>query len=109
MMKRTLYCTLQNRIGALERLLSALSIRGIQPDEMILTLDAEGAKHHLITHFDCADDKMMELLIKALHRQVYVLEAYQTDEAAAKAGNSYVTSLQKVLESKRSNAHASHA
>lgn len=73
-MKNTLCCLLQNRIGALERVLEALTYRGFMPEQFMSTLDPKTGCLHVVVTFECEEDKMVEKLIKLLNKQVYVLE-----------------------------------
>jgi acetolactate synthase small subunit len=78
-MRTTLCCKLQNRIGALDRLLGALTARGFIPERFVSGLDPAGGTMQVVFTFSCPGDKTeadktLEKLIKALYKQVYVLE-----------------------------------
>jgi acetolactate synthase small subunit len=72
----TLECIVQNRLGALDRVLGALTHRGILPTRMeTFTRGEAGATMCIRVEFDCDDARMVEKLVKFLEKQVYVLEA----------------------------------
>lgn len=73
-MKNTICCVLQNRLGALDRVLGALTHRGFLPEEMIVRKDRETNRMRVYLTFDCPEDKILEKLVKFLHKQVYVIE-----------------------------------
>lgn len=81
-MKNTLCCLMQNRLGALDRLLGTLTHRGFLPESMMSTLDFKNNRIQVVFTFDCGDEKALEKLVKSLHKQVYVIEIRQmfTDE-----------------------------
>lgn len=78
---RNVYCKLQNRLGALDRVLLALTHRGIIPERMVTEKSEAGALQVAVT-FDCEDARMVEKLVKFLQKQVYVLEAWAEKESA---------------------------
>ena len=78
-MKNTLCCQIQNRIGALDRLLGALTARGFIPDRFVSAMDPKGKTMQVVFTFDCPgsrteSERTLEKLIKALYKQVYVLD-----------------------------------
>jgi acetolactate synthase small subunit len=73
-MKTTMCCLLQNRMGALERVLEAFTYRGIMPEHLVSTLDPKTGCTQVIVTFECEEEKMLEKLIKFLNKQIYVLE-----------------------------------
>ena len=74
--KRTthLYCLMQNRLGALDRVLAALTHRGLLPQRMVSTLRPDHGLEILVS-FHASDEKMVDKLLKFLQKQVYTLEA----------------------------------
>ncbi len=72
-MKNTLCCLMQNRLGALDRVLGALTARGYLPERFMSTL-MENQQLQVVLTFDCESEKALEKLIKVLYKQVYVLE-----------------------------------
>ncbi|MDX2085617.1 MAG: hypothetical protein SFZ03_09540 [Candidatus Melainabacteria bacterium] len=72
-MKRTLCCTLQYRLGALDRVLGALTHRGYLPEQLVTRLSDGLDRMQLFLTFDCADDKAFEKLMKFMDKQIYVL------------------------------------
>jgi acetolactate synthase small subunit len=69
-----LYCLMQNRLGAMDRVLGALTHRGIIPERMASAIRPENTLEIMI-RFDCGDLKMVEKLVKFLQKQVYVMDA----------------------------------
>jgi acetolactate synthase small subunit len=104
-MKRTIYCQLQNRLGALDKVISTLSLFGFLTEELIVSHDPKFDRQNLIMTFVCDDDAAMTRLIKAFERQIYVIEAYQIDEPEAAANDD----LQRMIDAKRSKEYASNA
>jgi acetolactate synthase small subunit len=70
----TLECLVQNRLGALDRVLGALTHRGILPNRMETFLNGETNTMCIRVEFDCCDARMVEKLVKFLEKQVYVME-----------------------------------
>lgn len=71
---KTIYCKLQNRLGALDRVLAAFTHRGIIPGHMSASHDEAERMIEITINFDCADYKVLEKLVKFLQKQVYVME-----------------------------------
>lgn len=73
----TLECLVQNRLGALDRVLGALTHRGILPNRMETFQDGNNDKNtmRIRLEFTCDDAKMLEKLVKFLQKQVYVMDA----------------------------------
>ena len=69
----TLECLVQNRLGALDRILGALTHRGILPRRMETFQDGINNTMCIRVEFACEDSKMLEKLVKFLEKQVYVL------------------------------------
>lgn len=74
-MKRTLCCILQNRLGALDRVLGALTYRGMVPEQMMSSMDSDTGFLQVLLTFECAEDHALDKLVKVLQKQVHVLEA----------------------------------
>lgn len=70
-----LYCLTQNRLGAIDRVLGALTHRGIIPQRMVSTLSQENQVEMFFT-FQKQDEKTVEKLVKFLQKQVYVIQAH---------------------------------
>jgi acetolactate synthase small subunit len=71
-MQRHLRVYTQSKLGALDRVLGALTHRGIIPNTFLCEEStATGLK--ITAQFHCADDHMMHKLCKFLDRQVYIL------------------------------------
>ena len=117
-----LYCLMQNRLGAMDRVLNALTHRGILPQRMSSTLrqekgqdgkTQEGKALELLISFQGLDEKLLDKLVKFLQKQVYTLEvrcttlAASTEEAdnVAHISPKFVTELFQD-ESQRRMAHA---
>ncbi len=71
---KTIYCKLQNRLGALDRVLAAFTHRGIIPGHMSASHDETERMIEITINFDCADCKVLTKLVKFLQKQVYVIE-----------------------------------
>lgn len=72
-MKQTIRCLVQNRLGALDRVLGALTYRGFIPECLVCAQDAELDCMEFIAVVECLEEKSMEKLVKFLEKQVYVL------------------------------------
>lgn len=73
-MKQTISCLLQNRLGALDRVLGALTYRGYVPEYFACTQDPQSDRLECIVVLECNEEKNMEKLVKFLQKQVYVLQ-----------------------------------
>jgi acetolactate synthase regulatory subunit len=73
-MKNTLCCLLQNRLGAMDRVLNALTHRGYLPERMVSTCVPGTDRIQLMVTFECDGEKALEKLVKFLHKQIYVIE-----------------------------------
>jgi acetolactate synthase small subunit len=73
-MKNTLCCVVQNRLGALDRVLGALTYRGMLPEQMVTTVDTCNDSIQIVVTFECDEEKTVEKLVKFLNKQVYVLD-----------------------------------
>ena len=80
--QRNLYCKLQNRLGALDRVVLALTHRGIVPEQLITRRNDERTLE-VAACFDCESDHEFAKLVKFLQKQVYVLEANSVDVTEA--------------------------
>ena len=74
MATRTLTCRLQNRLGALDRLLGALTHRGILTESISSQVDTETDSVLVTFVFTLEEDKDMTKLLKSLEKQIYVLQ-----------------------------------
>jgi acetolactate synthase small subunit len=72
-MKNTLCCIVQNRLGALDRVLGMLTARGYMPEKFVSSMAGNNRMQVLMT-FECENEKNLEKLIKALYKQVTVIE-----------------------------------
>lgn len=78
-----LYCLMQNRLGGLDRVLNALTHRGIIPQRMVS--EVRNNRLEIMLSFERQDAKITEKLVKFLQKQIYVLEAKTVQpEAGAK-------------------------
>lgn len=73
-----LYCLMQNRLGAMDRVLGALTHRGILPSRMMTSIQPENTLE-MVVSFHGEDDKAVEKLVKFLQKQVYSLEVRVLD------------------------------
>lgn len=70
-----LYCSLQNRLGAMDRVLLAFTHRGIIPSQMFVSQNEENNSLELAITFNSAmGDHDLQKLIKSLQKQIYVLD-----------------------------------
>ena len=110
-----LYCLMQNRLGAMDRVLGALTHRGIIPTQMASSIRPENTLE-MVVRFESDDPKAVEKLVKFLQKQVYVLEARAMEqetqsEAAADASNITPLFVSDVISdyTQRRMAHANNA
>ncbi len=108
-----LYCRMQNRLGGLDRVLGALTHRGIIPQRMVSAL--QNNRLEIMFSFEKQDAKVTEKLIKFLQKQIYVLEAKTVQpetEAKHDAETSNITPLfvsDVIDHAQRRMAHANNA
>lgn len=74
-----LYCLMQSRLGAMDRILGALTHRGIIPSRMVTAIRQDKTLEMMIS-FDCSDFKAVDKLVKFLQKQVYVMDAHTLAE-----------------------------
>jgi acetolactate synthase regulatory subunit len=67
-------CRLQNRLGAMDRILGALTHRGMVPLAFESNLYPETDEIQVKVTVSCEEEKKMEKLLKFLANQVYVLQ-----------------------------------
>jgi hypothetical protein len=117
----TIYCKMQNRLGAMDRVLAAFTHRGIIPGRFASSHDEQSRAVELVVTFDCADAKVLDKLVKFLQKQVYVLEtkmfahAFSSEFAAKSApdgaihSNKVATLFTTDVTPERKVAHAHNA
>ena len=71
--KRTLTCTLQNTLGALDRVLGLLTHRGLLPDSFESYFNRPANTIEVKADFDCEQDVEFLKLVKAIEKQITVL------------------------------------
>ncbi len=110
-----LYCRMQNRLGALDRVLGALTHRGIIPERMVSAV-AENNTLALMFTYARQDEKVTEKLLKFLQKQIYVLEAHTVQPEADAKGNGEASKITPLFVSdvihdyaQRRMAHANNA
>jgi acetolactate synthase small subunit len=117
-MKRTLVCTMQNRLGALDRILGTLTHWGFLTENFESRLEPKTGYIRVSFSFDCPEEKVLEKLMKAIRKQVYVLGIERfTSEAEAlapvltslSAGQAKPANVFIPLHAKRRETHASHS
>lgn len=112
MKKNTYTCTLQNRLGALDRLLGALTHRGFLPEAFSATQDAPNGRLHVQFSFDCEEEKTVEKLVKFLANQVYVLQVSVLEAQQSPAAPQKPLALRPVpittSEEERKHPYANH-
>jgi acetolactate synthase small subunit len=114
---KTIYCKLQNRLGALDRVLAAFTHRGIIPGHMSASHDEAERMIEITINFDCADCKVLDKLVKFLQKQVYVMETRtlthdasieQLGETMSETDNSTVTDISSSNSPKSSQSRVIH-
>lgn len=70
----TFRCLIQNRLGALDRILGAFTFRGLIPREMTVSADTSLSAQEITLTVGCQDQQTAEKLLKTLEKQVYVLK-----------------------------------
>lgn len=112
-MKNTLCCLLQNRLGALDRVLGALTYRGILPEQLVSNIDPKSNCIQLIVTFECNEDNAVEKLVKFLNNQIYVLEVERVlvgkQETYSLTNDSNIASIFSPTYTRRRLSHASNA
>ncbi len=78
-MKRTLIVHTQAKLGAMDRVLGALTHRGIIPQQFTCR-QVEADILSIESIFMCGDDHVMQKLCKFLDRQVYILSVEDASE-----------------------------
>jgi acetolactate synthase small subunit len=69
----TLVCLAQNRLGALDRVLGLLTARGYIAERLVAsTTNAE--RLQIMLTLTVENEKALEKLVKALYKQIYVIE-----------------------------------
>jgi acetolactate synthase small subunit len=106
---------MQSRLGAMDRILGALTHRGFLPKRMVSSLREDKTLEMMIS-FDCDDFKAVEKLVKFLQKQVYVMDAHTLAEEneinpASEASNITPLFVSDVINdySQRRIAHANNA
>jgi acetolactate synthase small subunit len=110
-----LYCLMQNRLGAMDRILGALTHRGIIPARMVSSMRQDRTLE-MVVSFSCGDSKAVEKLVKFLQKQIYVMDArtmaHETETpSASEASNITPLFVSDVINdhSQRRIAHANNA
>jgi acetolactate synthase regulatory subunit len=95
-LKRTVICTAQAKLGALDRILGAFTHRGFIPTAMTTELQAGGKRIRVAVSFTCDDSQTVEKLVRFLRKQVHCIEveAFTCNEAT-KQENSASASAKK--------------
>jgi acetolactate synthase small subunit len=78
---RTLVVHAQAKLGALDRVLGALTHRGIIPTQFQTVLLADQKTLRIESEFHLEDDHVMRKLCKFLDRQVYILTVEDASES----------------------------
>lgn len=74
--QKTLSITMQNRTGAVNRILDALSHRGIQPLAFLCTLSHDRQTVQVLVSFEFEDMAGFNKLVKSLQQQVLTLSVH---------------------------------
>lgn len=74
MTKRTIICTAQARLGAMDRIIGAFTHRGFIPNAMTTELQADGRINRVAVSFTCECTHTVEKLVKYLRKQINIIE-----------------------------------
>ncbi|MFM7469415.1 MAG: hypothetical protein ACKO37_07955 [Vampirovibrionales bacterium] len=74
--QKTLSITMQNRTGAVNRVLDALSHRGIQPLAFLCTLSQDRQTVQVLVSFEFEDMAGFNKLVKSIQQQVLTLSVH---------------------------------
>lgn len=79
-MNTIITCVMQNRLGAFDRVLAIMTHRGILPNSMVMTTDAETGRMKATFNISLSDQTALTQLARALQKQVYVMSVAVTSE-----------------------------
>jgi acetolactate synthase-1/3 small subunit len=71
--KNTLYLLIENKFGALERVIGTFTLRGYKIDNLYYSKNRDANLYDLKLTMDCTDQDL-EKLVKILHNQIHVIE-----------------------------------
>jgi hypothetical protein len=106
-----LCCTVQNRLGALDRVLGALTHRGILPERFAATTLAthednkEQHRLQVVVSFSAMPTVNLDKLVRFLQKQVYIIDTYvvselsRLQETTVKSSDTLTNSLTSTLAS----------
>jgi acetolactate synthase small subunit len=69
----TLICLVQNKLGAMDRVLGLLTARGYIADRFAATITSPDRMQIMLT-LSVEHEKALEKLVKVLYKQIYVIE-----------------------------------
>ncbi len=69
----TLYLLIENKFGALERILNTFTLRGFKVENMVYSQNKNAHYSDIKICINCLDSEL-ERLIKILHNQIHVIE-----------------------------------
>lgn len=75
-MQTTIRCLMQNRLGSLDRVLGALTFRGIIPLNLEAAIDPTTGHMMATMTFEYDNEHSLEKLVKILNKQVTVIHAH---------------------------------
>lgn len=71
--KNTLYLLIENKFGALERVIGTFTLRGYKIENLVCSQGSDSDLYDLKITLNCTD-KDLEKIVKILHNQIHVLE-----------------------------------
>ncbi|MDD3012703.1 MAG: hypothetical protein PHC34_03265 [Candidatus Gastranaerophilales bacterium] len=71
--KNTLYLLVENKFGALERVISTFTLRGYKIENLICSQNKDTDLYDIKIAINCTDQDL-EKIVKILHNQIHVLE-----------------------------------
>jgi len=72
-MSTLITCTLQNRLGAFDRVLNILTHRGLLPSAIVVSVDPETGYQQATFTIAPQDKIKLDQLARALQKQIYVI------------------------------------
>lgn len=72
-MSTLITCTMQNRLGAFDRVLNILTHRGLLPSAIVAGVDPESGFQHATFTIDLQDKTKLDQLARSLQKQIYVI------------------------------------
>lgn len=71
--KNTLYLLVENKFGAIERVIGTFTLRGYKIENLVCSQNKDSDLYDIKIVINCTDQDL-EKLVKILHNQIHVLE-----------------------------------